>query len=241
MIPSNLIAKKRDGKALSKKEIYWLVNSFLNKEISDSQMSSFLMTIFFRGMNVREISSLVNVMIESGSKLDFSDSNYFIADKHSTGGIGDKTSLILAPILGSLGIKIPMIAGRALAFTGGTIDKLESISGFQSKQSLKKRTIPLLFQFQHHSKNKKERKKNCGTDRSCTIISIRTVSYIHNNIYIPSHSVGTGCNTTIPQFVTCTYMYVCTHICRIQEFNRYCFLCLSYCLPIEIGFLPAAF
>ena len=65
MIPSNLIAKKRDGKALSKKEIYWLVNSFLNKEISDSQMSSFLMTIFFRGMNVREISSLVNVMIES--------------------------------------------------------------------------------------------------------------------------------------------------------------------------------
>ena len=65
MIPSNLIAKKRDGKALSKKEIYWLVNSFLNKEISDSQMSSFLMTVFFRGMNVREISSLVNVMIES--------------------------------------------------------------------------------------------------------------------------------------------------------------------------------
>ena len=138
MIHSNLIAKKRDGKRLSKKEIHWLINSFLNKEISDSQMSSFLMTIFFRGMDTKEISSLVNIMIDSGSKLDFSESNYFIADKHSTGGIGDKTSLILAPILGSLGIKVPMIAGRALAFTGGTIDKLESISGFQSKQSLKK-------------------------------------------------------------------------------------------------------
>ena len=138
MVPSNLIAKKRDGKRLSKKEIHWFINSFLNKEISDSQMSSFLMAIFFRGMDIKEISSLVNIMIESGSKLDFSDSNYFIADKHSTGGIGDKTSLILTPILGALGIKVPMIAGRALAFTGGTIDKLESIAGFQSKQSLKK-------------------------------------------------------------------------------------------------------
>ena len=138
MIPSNLIAKKRDGKKLSKKEIYWFITSFLNKEISESQMSSFLMAIFFKGMNTKEISSLVNIMIESGSKLDFSNTNYFIADKHSTGGIGDKTSLILAPILGSLGIKIPMIAGRALAFTGGTIDKLESIPGFQSKQGIKK-------------------------------------------------------------------------------------------------------
>ena len=138
MIPSNLIAKKRDGKKLSKKEIYWFITSFLKKEISESQMSSFLMTIFFKGMDTKELSSLVNVMIESGSKLDFSDTNYFIADKHSTGGIGDKTSFILAPILGSLGIKVPMIAGRALAFTGGTIDKLESISGFQSKQSIKK-------------------------------------------------------------------------------------------------------
>ena len=73
MVPSNLIAKKRDGKRLSKKEIHWFINSFLNKEISDSQMSSFLMAIFFRGMDIKEISSLVNIMIESGSKLDFSD------------------------------------------------------------------------------------------------------------------------------------------------------------------------
>ncbi len=138
MIPSNLIAKKRDGKKLSRKEIYWFINSFLKKEISDSQMSSLLMAIFFRGMDTKEISSLVSIMIESGSKLDFSDCNYIIADKHSTGGIGDKTSLILAPILGCLGVKIPMIAGRALAFTGGTIDKLESIPGFKSKHSLKK-------------------------------------------------------------------------------------------------------
>jgi pyrimidine-nucleoside phosphorylase len=101
-------------------------------------MSSFLMAIYFKSMDRKEISSLVNIMIESGSKLDFSDTTHFIADKHSTGGIGDKTSLILAPILGSLGIKIPMVAGRALAFTGGTIDKLESISGFQSKQKIKK-------------------------------------------------------------------------------------------------------
>ena len=137
MIPSDLIAKKRDGENLSKKEIYWFINSFLNATISESQMASLLMTIFYRGMNSEEIGALVNVMIESGSKLNFPGSENFIADKHSTGGIGDKTSLILAPILGALGLKIPMIAGRALAFTGGTIDKLESIPGFRSEQTIK--------------------------------------------------------------------------------------------------------
>ena len=137
MIPSNIISKKRDGKNLSKKEITWFVKSFLNGTISDAQMASLLMVIFYKDMNENEIFSLVDNMIKSGSSLKFKKSDNFIADKHSTGGIGDKISLILVPILASLDINIPMIAGRALAFTGGTIDKLESIPGYNSYQSIK--------------------------------------------------------------------------------------------------------
>ncbi len=137
MIPSSLISKKRDGNNLSKEEISWLISSFLEGKVSDAQMASFLMTIFYQGMNDDELFSLVETMVKSGSTLKFNNSKDFIADKHSTGGIGDKISLILVPILASLNIKIPMIAGRALAFTGGTIDKLESIPGYKAAQSLK--------------------------------------------------------------------------------------------------------
>ena len=100
-------------------------------------MAAMLMAIYFKGMNEDEIFSLVQIMIDSGSTLDFGGSNRYIADKHSTGGIGDKISLILAPIMAAAGIKVPMIAGRGLGFTGGTIDKLESIPGFNSSPSLK--------------------------------------------------------------------------------------------------------
>ena len=136
MIPSNLIAKKRDGKNLSKDEISWFITSYVSGEISEEQMASLLMAILFQGMNELETFTLVEVMIESGSKLDFSSSNYYVADKHSTGGIGDKVSLILAPLMAAAGLQIPMIAGRGLSFTGGTIDKLESIPGFNTSPSL---------------------------------------------------------------------------------------------------------
>ena len=130
MIPANLISKKRDGLDLTKNEIESFFDGYLSKIVTDEQMSAMLMAIYFNGMNEEEIFSLVNIMLYSGTTLDFSKSKEFVADKHSTGGIGDKVSLILAPIMAALGIKIPMIAGRGLGYTGGTIDKLECIPGF---------------------------------------------------------------------------------------------------------------
>ena len=129
MIPSDIISKKRNGISLSKDEIKWFISSYLDEKISDAQMASLLMAIYFQGLSRRELYDFTKTMINSGSTVNFKDSDFFVADKHSTGGIGDKTSLILVPILASLNIKIPMIAGRSLAFTGGTIDKLESIPG----------------------------------------------------------------------------------------------------------------
>ncbi len=137
MIPSDIISKKRDGISLSKNEIKWFISSYLEDKVSNAQMSSLLMAIYFQGLNKRELYDFTKTMINSGSTVNFKDSDFFVADKHSTGGIGDKTSLILVPILASLNIRIPMIAGRGLAFTGGTIDKLESIPGFNTSQSLK--------------------------------------------------------------------------------------------------------
>ena len=108
----------------------------VNNRIDNSQLSALLMAIYFRGMSDQEMFALVESMVESGDKFDFSHLDFYIADKHSTGGVGDKISFILAPILSSMGIVIPMIAGRGLAFTGGTIDKLESIPNVQTLLSL---------------------------------------------------------------------------------------------------------
>jgi len=106
------------------------VNGYTQNAIPDYQMSALLMAIFIKGMTNEEMLALTKVMLESGDRLDFSGAEGFVADKHSTGGVGDKVSLILAPILAVLGIKIPMISGRGLGHTGGTLDKLESIPGF---------------------------------------------------------------------------------------------------------------
>ena len=118
MIPSEIIEKKRDGKNLSQNEIKWFIEGLVNNRIDNSQLSALLMAIYFRGMSDQEMFALVESMVESGDKFDFSHLDFYIADKHSTGGVGDKISFILAPILSSLGIVIPMIAGRGLAFTG---------------------------------------------------------------------------------------------------------------------------
>ena len=136
MIPANLISKKRDGHYLSKNELSDFINNYLTGFVTEEQMAAMLMAIYFKGMNEDEIFSLVQIMIDSGSTLDFGGSNRYVADKHSTGGIGDKISLILAPIMAVAGIKVPMIAGRGLGFTGGTIDKLETIPGFNSSPNL---------------------------------------------------------------------------------------------------------
>ena len=137
MIPSEIIEKKRDGINLSKKEIKWFIDSLVKNKIDTSQLSALLMSIYFQGMNDDESFALVEAMVESGEKFDFNYLGSYIADKHSTGGVGDKISFILAPILSSLGIIIPMIAGRGLAYTGGTIDKLKSIPNLQTSLSLR--------------------------------------------------------------------------------------------------------
>ena len=125
-----IINKKRLGCELSREEIKYAVNGYVDGSIPDYQMSALLMAICLRGMNFLETLSLTDVMLKSGKILDLSSINGVVADKHSTGGIGDKVTLILSPLLASLDIKIAKMSGRGLGFTGGTIDKLESIPNF---------------------------------------------------------------------------------------------------------------
>ncbi|MGL5521862.1 MAG: thymidine phosphorylase [Metamycoplasmataceae bacterium] len=126
-----IINKKRESKVLTEEEIKFVVKNFTNKIIKDYQMSSFLMAITINGMNIDEISFLTKAMIESGKIIDLSSLNGIKLDKHSTGGIGDKTSLVLGPIIASLGGIVAKLSGRGLGHTGGTLDKLESIPGFK--------------------------------------------------------------------------------------------------------------
>ena len=136
MIPAEIIEKKRDGKNLNPNEIKWFIDNTVKNNIDTSQLSALLMAIYFQGMNDEEMFALVDAMVNSGEKFNFSVLNKYVADKHSTGGVGDKISFILAPILSSLGVAVPMIAGRGLAFTGGTIDKLESITNCKTSLSM---------------------------------------------------------------------------------------------------------
>jgi len=133
-----LIRKKRDGETLSEEEINFLVSSFTKDKIPPYQFSAFLMAVYFKGMNVEETSYLTRAMLNSGKIVRLSSIKGSKIDKHSTGGVGDKTSLIVAPIAAAAGIKVPMISGRGLGHTGGTLDKLESIPGFKTNQNLKK-------------------------------------------------------------------------------------------------------
>jgi pyrimidine-nucleoside phosphorylase len=130
-IMAELIQKKKTGQELSDDEIKWILDGFVNEKIPDSQMSAMTMAICFKGLSQRETSIFTALMRDSGKKFHFADRLTPRVDKHSTGGVGDKTSLIIGPILAALKIKTPMIAGRGLGHTGGTLDKLESISGFQ--------------------------------------------------------------------------------------------------------------
>ncbi len=126
----DLIQRKRNGEELLSEEIDWLVSSYNRGEIPDYQMSAFLMAVFFQDMTEAEVAAMVQSIIDSGEKLDLSSVAGPKVDKHSTGGVGDKTSLIAAPLAAAAGVKVPMVSGRALGHTGGTLDKLESIPGF---------------------------------------------------------------------------------------------------------------
>lgn len=126
----DIINKKRLKRTLTKEEIEYVINGFVKDDIKDYQMSSLLMAITINGMTFEETLNLTDSMLKSGDILDLSNVNGIVVDKHSTGGIGDKVTLILAPLLASLDIKIAKMSGRGLGYTGGTIDKLESIPGF---------------------------------------------------------------------------------------------------------------
>lgn len=127
-----IISKKRDGQKLSGHEISFFVNSLLRGDIRDYQMSALLMAIYLNGMDFEETAQLTEAMLKSGESVVFPEPNRIYVDKHSTGGVGDKVSLILAPLVASCGVKVPMLSGRGLGHTGGTLDKLESIPGFKT-------------------------------------------------------------------------------------------------------------
>ncbi len=127
-----IIIRKRDGNELSEHELQFAVQGFVQDEIPDYQMAALLMAIYFQGMSFDETLLLTNLMIESGKKVEFDNLNKFPVDKHSTGGVGDKVSIILAPLMAAAGVAVPMMSGRGLGHSGGTLDKLEAIPGFRT-------------------------------------------------------------------------------------------------------------
>ncbi len=132
MLPQWVIEKKRDGGELTDEEIRWFIKGFTTGEIADYQMSAMAMAIYLKGMSPREIATLTDAMMRSGDLVDTSSIKTAKVDKHSTGGIGDKVSLPLAPLVACCGVSVPMISGRGLGITGGTLDKLESIPGYRT-------------------------------------------------------------------------------------------------------------
>lgn len=133
----DLIEKKRHGLNLNKSEIEFLIGSYVKNEIPDYQISAFLMAVMFNGMNTEEIATFTKVMMNSGKVMDLSEIPGIKVDKHSTGGVGDKTTLAVAPIVAACGAPVAKMSGRGLGHTGGTIDKLESIPGFTVELSEK--------------------------------------------------------------------------------------------------------
>jgi pyrimidine-nucleoside phosphorylase len=136
MLPVEIIKLKRDNKVLTKEHLKYFINGYVEGIVTDYQMSAFLMAVYFNGMNEQETFDLTEIMLNSGKTVDLSYIPLPKVDKHSTGGVGDKVSLILAPLVASAGIAVPMISGRALGHTGGTLDKLESIPGFNVNYDL---------------------------------------------------------------------------------------------------------
>lgn len=132
----DILMKKRAGETLTEAEIRFIIDGYVKGEIPDYQISALLMAIFFRGMTAKETAILTETMLDSGDRMDLSGIPGPFVDKHSTGGVGDKISLPLAPMVAACGVKVPMMSGRALGHTGGTLDKLESIPGYRTSLEL---------------------------------------------------------------------------------------------------------
>ena len=132
----DIISKKRDSKELSKEEIEYFVKEYTDGNITDYQASALIMAIYINGMNDREITDLTLAMAYSGDVLDLSKFGENVVDKHSTGGVGDKVSIILLPIISALGVPVAKMSGRGLGFTGGTVDKLQSIPAYRTDISI---------------------------------------------------------------------------------------------------------
>ena len=133
----DLIEKKKQGEVLSKEEINFLIDSLMDGSAHDYQLTAWLMAVYFKGMTEEETAYLTEAMINSGERIDFEDLTDSIVDKHSTGGVGDKVTITLIPLLAAAGVPIAKLSGRGLGHTGGTIDKLESIPGFNTQLSIK--------------------------------------------------------------------------------------------------------
>ena len=131
----DVIQKKRDGLELTSDEIKWLIEGYVAGTVPDYQMSAFAMAVYFKGMSTREISDLTMTMVGTGQQIDLSAISGIKVDKHSTGGVGDKVTLVLVPLVASFGVPVAKMSGRGLGHTGGTLDKLESIKGFQIERS----------------------------------------------------------------------------------------------------------
>jgi pyrimidine-nucleoside phosphorylase len=177
----DLIHRKRDGEELSPEEIQFLVDGYTRGEIPDYQLSSFLMAVFFSGMSDREVSALTDKMMNSGELVDLSGVPGVKVDKHSTGGVGDKTSLIASPLAAAAGVIVPSIAGRALGHTGGTLDKLESIPGFRTDLTVEQfkeqlATIGIAFIGQTPEVAPAEEKFYALRDASATVESIPLIA-----------------------------------------------------------------
>lgn len=131
----DIIAKKRDGEVLTQEEIQFFIDGYTSGEIPDYQASAFAMALYFQGMNKEERAAITMAMAQSGDMIDLSEIEGTKVDKHSTGGVGDTTTLILAPLVASVGVPVAKMSGRGLGHTGGTIDKLESVPGFHVELS----------------------------------------------------------------------------------------------------------
>ena len=135
MDAAHIIRAKRDGRALTDEEIRWFLSSYTADEVAEEQASALLMAIFFQGMDDRELDTWTGAMIASGDRLDLRAVSRPTVDKHSTGGVGDKISLPLCPLVAACGAAVPQLSGRGLGHTGGTLDKMESIAGWRAHLS----------------------------------------------------------------------------------------------------------